>query len=88
MLPDYECYIVVGSYVDVGNDENDRRLTEENARSKAQITLVTFQHKHFFQANALLGNYHKSRDMSALEHMAQGRVLWLEANHITILASA
>jgi len=49
MFLKYECYIAAGSHVDVGNDENDRKLTEEYARSKAQITLVTFLHKQVFQ---------------------------------------
>ena len=34
MLPKYEYYIAAGSHADVGNDENDRTLTEEYARSK------------------------------------------------------
>jgi endonuclease/exonuclease/phosphatase family metal-dependent hydrolase len=75
----YECYIAAGSHVDVGNDENDRTLVEEYARNKAQITVVTFLHKQVFQTNALARTWYKPRDMSALEHMAQGRVLWLEA---------
>jgi len=79
MCPMYECYIAVGSHVDVGNDGNDRTLTEEYARSKEQIAVVTFQHKRIFQTNTLVRTWHKPRDMSALEHMAQGRVLWLEA---------
>ena len=65
--------------MDVGNDENDRTLTEEYARSKAQITVVTFLHKRVFQTNALVRTWYKLRDMSALERMAQNRVLWLEA---------
>ena len=79
MFPMYECYITAGSHVDVGNDENDRTLAEEYARNKAQITVVTFLHKQVFQTNALARTWYKPRDMSVLEHMAQGRVLWLEA---------
>jgi len=75
----YECHIAAGSHVDVGNDENDRTLVEEYARNKAQITVVTFLHKQVFQTNALAHTWYKPRDMSALEHMAQGRVLCLEA---------
>jgi len=75
----YECYIAAGSHMDVGNDENDRTLVEEYARNKAQITVVTCLHKQVFQPNALARTWCKPRDMSALEHMAQGRVLWLEA---------
>jgi len=75
----YECYTAAGSHVDVGNDENDRTLVEEYARNKEQITVVTHLHKQIFQPNALACTWYKPRDMSALEHMAQGRVLWLEA---------
>ena len=49
MFPEYECYIAAGSHVDVGNDENDRTLAEEYARSKAQITVVTFLPKRVFK---------------------------------------
>ena len=81
----YECYIAAGSHVDVGNDENDRMLVEEYARNKAQITVVTFLHKRVFQTNALARTWYKPRDMSVLEHMAQGRVLWLEAKtHVNV----
>ena len=79
MFPMYECYIAAGSHVDVGNDENDRTLVEEYACNKAQITVVTFLHKQVFQTNALARTWYKPCDMSALEHMAQGCVLWLEA---------
>ena len=65
--------------MDVGNDENDRTLVEEYANNKAQITVVMFLHKRVFQTNALARIWYKPRDMSALERMAQGRVLWLEA---------
>jgi len=52
MFPKYECYIAAGSHVDVGNDQNDRTLAEEYARSKVQIIVVTFLHKRVFQTNA------------------------------------
>jgi len=68
-------YIAVGSHVDAGNDKNGRTLTEEYARSKVQITAVIFLQKRVFQTNALVRTWHKPRDMSALEHMAQGHVL-------------
>jgi len=71
MFPYYECYIAVGSHVDVGNNENEKTLTEEYACSKAQVTVVTFLHKRVFQTNALVCTRHKPRDMSALEHIAQ-----------------
>jgi len=79
MFPKYECYIAAGSHVDVGNDENDRTLIEEYTCSKAQIIVVTFLHKRVFQTNALVRTWHKLRDMSALERIAHGRVLCLQA---------
>ena len=79
MFPMNECYIVAGSHVNVGNDENDRTLVEEYAPNKAQITVVTFLHQQVFRTNSLARTWYKPRDMSELEHMAQGRVLWLEA---------
>jgi len=79
ILVKYECYIAAGSHVDVRNNENDRTLFLEYARSKAQITEVTFLHKRVFQINVLVRTWHKPRDMSALVHMPQGRVLLLEA---------
>jgi len=45
MFLNYECYIAAGSHLDEGIDENDRTLIEEYARSKAQITVVTFLHR-------------------------------------------
>ena len=84
MFPQHECYIAVGSHADVGNDENDRTLIEEYARSKVQITVVTFPHKRVFQSNALIRTWHKPCHMSALEHMAQGHVLWLEGQLIDV----
>jgi len=74
--PEYECYVAAESHVDTGNHENDRTLAQEYARNKAQITVVTFLHKRVFRGNTLARTCHKPRDMSALEHMAQGRVLW------------
>jgi len=79
MFPKYECYISVGNHVDVGNDENDETLADEYARNRTQITVVTFLHKKVFQSHALTRTWYKPRDMLALEHMANGRVLWLEA---------
>jgi len=65
--------------VDVENDENDRTRTKEYARSKAKITVVTFLHKQVFQTHAMVLIWHKPCQISVLEHMAQGCVLWLEA---------
>jgi len=55
MLPKYEGYIAAGSHVDVGNDENDRTLTEQYALSKGQITVVTFLHNEFFKLTHCFG---------------------------------
>jgi len=41
--------------------------------------VVTFLQKHVFRPKALVVNWHKSREKKALEHMAHGRVLWLDA---------
>jgi len=79
MFPKFGRYIAARSHADVGNDKIDRTLSEEYARNKAQITIVTFLHKRVCQTNARVHTWHKPRDMSAFEHMAQGRVLWLEA---------
>jgi len=38
-----------------------------------------FLHHQVFQTNALARTWYKPRDMSALENMPQGRVLWLDA---------
>jgi len=78
MFPEYKCYIATRSHVDVGNNENDRTLTEEYACSKVHITVVTSLHKRVFQTNTLGRTWYKPRDMSALEHMARGCVLWLD----------
>jgi len=46
---------------------------------RAHITVVTFLHKRVFRPKALVVNWHKSREKKALEHMAHGHVLWLDA---------
>ena len=55
-FPEYDCYIAVRDYVDVGKDGDDEKLTEEYARGEAQITVVTFLHKRVFQDHALVKN--------------------------------
>jgi len=45
---------------------------------RAHITVVTFLHKREFCPKALVVNWHKPREKKALEHMAHGRVLWLD----------
>jgi len=46
---------------------------------RAHITIVTFLHKRVFCPKALVMNWHKPRENKALEHMAHGSVLWLDA---------
>ena len=60
----------------MGKDDDDEELTEEYARSAAQITVVTFLDKRFFQGHALVKNWHQTSGKLALEHMSTGRVLW------------
>ena len=53
--------------------------SDEKNDGRAHITVVTFLHKRVFCPKALVANWHKPRDKKALEHMAHGRVLWLDA---------
>jgi len=46
---------------------------------RAHITVVTYLHKRVFRPKALVVNWHKPREKKALEHMAHGRVLLLDA---------
>jgi len=46
---------------------------------RAYITVVIFLHKRVFRPKALVVTWHKTREKKALEHMAHGRVLWLDA---------
>jgi len=46
---------------------------------RANITVVTFLHKHVFRPKALVVNWHKPRQKMVLEHMAHGRVVRLDA---------
>ena len=78
-FPECDCYIPAGDHVDEGKDDDDEELTEEHARSAAQITVVTFLHTRVFQGYALVKNWHQANEKPALEHMSRGRVLWLEA---------
>jgi len=45
---------------------------------RAHITVVTFLHKRVFCPKELVVNWHKPREKKALEHMAHGRILWLD----------
>ena len=46
---------------------------------RAHITEVTFLHKCVFCHKALVVNWHKPREKKVLEHMAHGRIVWLDA---------
>jgi len=46
---------------------------------RAHITVVTFLHKRVFRLKALVVNWHKPRESMAMEHMAHGHVLCLDA---------
>jgi len=46
---------------------------------RVHITVVMFLHKRMFRPEALVVNWHKPREKKALEHVAHGRVLWLDA---------
>ena len=74
-FPEYDCYIAVGDYVDVGKDDDNEELTEEYAHSAAQITVVTFLHKRVFEGHTLIKNRRQHSETPALEHMSRGRVL-------------
>ena len=46
---------------------------------RAHITVVTFRHKRVFHPKALVVNWRKPREKKAREHMAHGRVVWLDS---------
>jgi len=78
--PDYEFYIAAGSGVDlVADTDGDQVPSDGYNDGRAHITVVNFLHKRVFCPKALVVNWHKSRDKKVLEHMAHGRVLWLDA---------
>jgi hypothetical protein len=78
--PEYECYIAAGSDVDlVADTDGDQVPSDGYNDGRAHITVVTFLHKRVFCPKALVVNWHEPREKKALEHMAHGRVLWLDA---------
>jgi len=77
--PEYECYIAAGSDIDlVADTDGDQVPSDGYNDGRANITVVTFLHKCVFRPKALVVNWHKPREKKALEHMAHGRVLWLD----------
>jgi len=78
--PEYECYIAAGSDVDlVADTVGDQVPSDGYNDGRAHITVVAFLHKYVFCPKALVVNGHKPREKKVLEHMAHGRVLWLDA---------
>jgi len=78
--PEYEYYIAAGSDIDLVTDTDGDQVPSDGYNDgRAYITVVSFLHKHVFRPKALVMNWHKSREKKALEHMAHGRVLWLDA---------
>jgi len=78
--PEYECYIAAGSDIDlIADTDGDQVPSDGYNDGKAHITVVTFLHKRVFRPKALVVNWHTPREKKALEHMAHGRVLCLDA---------
>ena len=77
--PEYECYIAVGSDVDLVADTDVDQVPSDGYMTEERITVVTFLHKRVFRQKALVVNWHEPRDQKVLEHMAHGRVLWIDA---------
>jgi len=77
---EYECYIAAGSDIDlVADTDGDQMPSDGYNDGRAHITVVTFLHKRVFRPKALVVNWHKPRENKALEQMAYGRVVWLDA---------
>jgi len=69
--PEYECYIAVGSDIDlVADTDGDQVPSDGYNDGRAHITVVTFLHKSVFCPKAFVVNWHKPREKKALEHMA------------------
>jgi len=76
---EYECYIAAGSDIDLVADmDGDQVPSDGYNDGRVLITVVTFLHTRVFRPKALVVNWHKPREKQALEHMAHGRVLWLD----------
>ena len=78
--PEYECYIAAGSDIDlVADTDGDQVPSDGYNDGRAHITVVTCMHKRVFRPKALVVNWHKPREKKAVEHMAHGRVSWLDS---------
>ena len=76
----YECCISARSDIDlVADTDGDQVPSDGYNDRRAHTTVVTFMHKRVFCPKALVVNWHKPRGKKVLEHMAHGRVLWLDA---------
>ena len=78
--PEYECYNAAGSDIDlVADTDGDQVPSDRYIDGRAHITVATCLHKRVFRP--LVVNWHNPREKKALarEHMAHGRVLWLDA---------
>jgi len=89
--PQYKCFIAAGSDIDlVADTDSDQVPSDGYNDGKGYITAVTFLHKCVFRPKTLVVDRHKPREKKALEHVAHGRVLWLDAmtheeEHISII---
>ena len=81
--PEHEYYIAAGSDFDlVADTDGDQVPSDGYNDGRAHIKVVTFLHKRVkrvFCPKALVVNWHKPREKKAPEHMAHGRILWLDA---------
>jgi len=77
--PEYECYIAAGSDIDlVADTDVDQVPSDAYNDGRAHITVITFLPKRVFRPEVLVVNWHKPRGKRGLEHLAHGRVLWLD----------
>jgi len=67
--PEYECYIAVGSDIDlVADTDIDKVPSDWYNDGRGQITVVTFLHKRVLCPKAINMNWHKLQEKKALEH--------------------
>jgi len=77
---EYKCYIAAGSDIDlVADTDSDQVPSDRYNDERLHVTVVTFLHKRVFRPRELVLKWQKPREKKALEHMAHGRVLWLDA---------
>ena len=75
-----KCYIAAGNDIDlVADTDGDQVPNDGYNDGRARITVATFLYKRVFRPKALVVNWHKPREKKALEQIAHGRVLWLDA---------